>query len=238
MLTILRSALATGALSCLALLAGCAGTFEGGAPGPAVDAPAWRSGDRWVYRGSEGFRQPLTWQETHTVTAAAPDRATVVVDYDGQVHGSRTELWGRPGDLLQGALMDIETRRFATPVREFDFPLAQGRSWNQWVENVNEATGRRGQINRYVSVGGWDRVTTPAGTFDAIRMRVLLQLDDDEFWRDRTHCNYLIWYAPAVGAPVREEKDAYYLEKGNKMDTEAVRAQHTVIELVSFTRGG
>ena len=48
----------------------------------------------------------------------------------------------------------------------------------------------------------------------------------------------MIWYAPAVGAAVREEKDAEYLERGDRMDGQsAVRAQHTLLELVSYTPG-
>ena len=65
-------------------------------------------------------------------------------------------------------------------------------------------------------VGGWEKVSTPAGAFDAIRMRVLMRLDDEEFWRYPTTCNYLVWYAPAVGAPVREEKEAEYYERGEE----------------------
>jgi len=220
-----------------ALVGGCAG-FGAGQPGPPAPAPTLHAGDRWVYRGREGFREPVLWEETHTVTAAQPDATTIRVDYSGQVHGSRTEQWGRSGELLVGALMDIETRRFDTPVREYAFPLTPGASWNQWVENLNETTGKRGQINRYARVEGWEKVSTPAGSFDAIRMRVFMQLDDEEFWRQATHCDYLVWYAPAVGAPVREQKNSYYFEKGDLRDTAYVRSQYTTIELVSFTRGG
>jgi len=81
-------------------------------------------------------------------------------------------------------------------------------------------------------------VTTPAGVFDAIRLRVLMRLDDEEFWRYATTCNYLIWYAPAVGAAVREEKEAEYYERGDSRDgVGAIRAQHTVLELTSFSPG-
>jgi len=234
----LRTIIAAVTLVGAASLTGCAGTFEPGAAGPAVDAPNWHTGDRWVYRGQDGFRLPVTWQETHTVTATDNARTTIVVDYDGGVHGSRTEIWGGPGELLQGALMDIETRQFATPLRKLAFPLERGKTWSQWVENYNETTRRRGQINHYVSVGGWEHVATPAGSFDAIRMRVLMRLDDDEFWRFPTTCNYVLWYAPSIGATVREEKDAEYLEKGDAIDSQVIRAQHTLIELVSFSRGG
>ena len=227
-------------LAFVALLAGCA-TLEsaGDRSGRVAEAPTFAVGTRWTYRGSEGFRAPLVWTETHEVTAVEPDGIHVRVTYEGpQVHGSREEILVAPGAVRQGALMDIETRRFGSPLERFRFPLAPGQRWNQWVANFNETTRREGQINRYVQVGGWERVQTPAGVFDAIRMRVLMRLDDEEFWRYPTTCNYVIWWAPAVGAPVREEKDAEYREKGDELDSGgAIRAQHTLLELVTFTPG-
>jgi hypothetical protein len=224
-------------VSALALLLAACATLEGGAPGPPASAPAFKPGDRWVYRGREGFRLPVVWEETHEVTGVGRD-IRVRVSYSGGVTGDRTELLAGPGLLQVGSVMDIETRRFAEPLRRYAFPLTPGEAWNQWVANTNETAKRSGQINRYVRVGGWEKVTTPAGTFDAIRLRVLMQLDDEEFWRGPTMCNYLVWYAPAVGAPVREEKEAQYYEKGDRFDgMNVVRSQHTLIELVAFSRG-
>jgi hypothetical protein len=226
-------------VAAVALLAGCA-TLDspGDISGRVAAAPTFTVGMRWTYRGREGFRAPLVWDETHEVTAVGPDGIHVRVTYEGpQVHGTREEILASPGLVKQGALMDIETRRFATPVERFRFPLAAGATWNPWVTNYNEMTRREGQINRYVQVGGWERVATPAGTFDAIRMRVLMRLDDEEFWRYPTMCNYVIWFAPAVGAPVREEKDAEYREKGEELEGGgAIRAQHTLLELTSYTK--
>ena len=225
-------ALATGVL-----LQGCATTEFTGTSGPPAAAPTFKVGDTWTYHGREGFRAPTEWEETHEVTAVGPEGITVRVTYSGDtVSGSRTEVWSAPGSLRVGALMDIETRRFATPVTFYAYPLATGATWNEWVDNFNESTKREGRINRYTRVGGWEKMSTPAGTLDVIRLRVLMRLDDDEFWRDNTTCNYLIWYAPALGTTVREERDAEYLEKGNRMDTSVVRAQHTVLQLVAFKR--
>lgn len=233
----LRTHCTRAALAAFSLLVVACATMEGGAPGPAAAAPSLKAGDRWVYRGREGFRAPTVWEETHEVTAAAPGNITVRVTYSGGVHGDRTEQLAAPGLVQVGELMDIETRRFGEPLRRFAFPLTPGENWNQWVDNLNETTQRRGRINRYAQVGGWEQVTTPAGTFDAIRVRVFMTLDDEEFWRTATRCNYLIWYAPSVGAPVREEKEAEYLEKGDRMDSAPVRAQHTLLELVAYSRG-
>ena len=66
-----------------------------------------------------------------------------------------------------------------------------------------------------------------------------MRLDDEEFWRGPTQCNYLIFYSPAVGAMVRAEKDAEYWEKSDRRDgIGAIRAQHALLELESYSRGG
>ena len=221
-------------------LAACAATDQrGDTSGPVAEAPKFGVGARWTYRGREGFRWPVVWDETHEVTAVKAGGVTVRVTLKGPtVDVVRQETIVAPGMVSQGALMDIETRRFATPLERYRFPLAPGETWNQWVQNYNEANDREGKINRYTRVGGWEKVSTPAGEFDAIRLRVLMRLDDEEFWRYPTTCNYLIWYAPAVGAPVREEKEAEYFERGDQMDGQgAIRAQHTVLELVSYAPG-
>ncbi len=225
----------------LALLgAACATTDSpGDTSGPVAAAPIPKVGARWVYRGREGFRSPLVWEETHEVTNVNADGIVVRVMLKGPyVDIERQEIFAAPGLVRTGALMDIETRRFATPLIRYRFPLAPGATWNQWVDNYNQTSKRTGSINRYVRVGDWEKVRTPAGEFDAIRMRVLMRLDDEEFWRYPTTCNYVIWYAPAVGAPVREEKDAEYMERGDELDgSGAIRAQHTLLELTSYTPG-
>jgi hypothetical protein len=226
--------------ACAVVLTACATTDQkGDTSGAVAAAPNPAVGARWTYRGREGFRWPVVWEETHEVTAAGAGGLTVRVTLKGPtIDIVRQETLVAPGMVSTGALMDVETRRFAMPLERYRFPLAPGETWNQWVTNFNESLRREGRINRYVRVGGWEKVSTPAGEFDAIRMRVFMRLDDEEFWRYPTTCNYLIWYAPAVGAPVREEKEAEYRERGDEMDGQgAVRAQHTVLELVSYAPG-
>jgi hypothetical protein len=136
-----------------------------------------------------------------------------------------------------GALFTDETRRFAVPLKRYAFPLGTGQTWNQWVDQLDESTQREGQINRYVRVAGQTQVTTTAGTFDALELHVVMTLADDEFWRWPTHCNYVVWYAPAVRNTVREKKDAQYLEKGGDLSVIPIRTQYTTLELVSFQPG-
>ena len=63
-----------------------------------------------------------------------------------------------------------------------------------------------------------------------------MQLDDATFWRYGTDCDYLVWYAPSVGAMVKEEKRSSYREKEG-MEGITVPGQHATVELISFSRG-
>jgi len=228
----------------VAMLAACGGLESAGSGSPAADAPTFRVGDKWVYRVTDGFRTPLRWDETHEVIGVAPGAITVRVTETGpNARGARTEVWATPGLLQTGPVFDEETRRFTVPVKIYDFPMSPGQRWNQWADNQwgDRAAGnafRSGQINRYVTVGEWTKVPTPAGTYDALALRVLMRLDDGEFWRWPTTCNYLVYYAPAVGAMVRAEKRAEYWEKGDRRDgVGAIQTQHATLELVSYAPG-
>ena len=219
------------------MLAGCA-DFPLSTSGPAVNAPEYRVGDRWVYRGQDGFLTPVHWEETWEVTAMGAQGIDVRVTQRGpSTDGVRMERWTAPGRVAIGALYENETRRFKGDLDRYAFPLESGKTWNQWLDNYNESARKEGTINRWVTVRGWKAIATPAGTFDAIGLRVYMHLDDEEFWRERTDCSYLVWYAPAVRASVREEKQAQYLEKSGKYDTAPYRTQNAVVELVGFTAG-
>jgi hypothetical protein len=65
----------------------------------------------------------------------------------------------------------------------------------------------------------------------------IVQLDDEEFWRTRTTRRDSIWYAPEVKAPVRESREAEYIEKSGGPDASTVTTESVVIELVSFRPG-
>jgi hypothetical protein len=204
---------------------------------PATPAPAYQVGDRWTYQAQDGFPAKRQWIETEEVMAVDQSGITVRITQKGDgISNVRTEEWSAPGQVRVGALFDHETRHFDAPLQRFDFPLVSGERWNQRVRNSDETTKTRGTINRYVRVGGWEKISTPAGTFDAIKLGVVTNLDDGEFWRWPTTTTDSVWYAPAVHNVVREERDADYVEK-SVGDGATVRTQHALLQLSEFTSG-
>jgi len=217
------------------LAAGCVSV--GGAAGPAAAAPTYRLGDRWVYRCADGYRLPVEWTETHEVTAVDASGIAVRVTGQGGVNFERVELLASPGVVKTGAAYDPdETRTFDPPMTRFDFPITPGTNWSQQLRNVNPQNQLLSNVGRFVKVGGYETVITPAGTFNAITMRTLMSVDDNNPFRWPTQCNYVTWWAEAPGNVVRMTKYATYRERGDGIDAIEIRAQNTTIELASYSR--
>lgn len=209
----------------------------GGAAGPPLPAPSWRVGDRWAYRCSDGFRVPVVWEETHEVTAADAAGITVRIVAQGDVNFTRTEMLASPGVVRVGAAYDpAETRNFEAPMVRFQFPLTPNTDWRQNLRNLDPANGLVSTIGRFVQVGGYEQVTVAAGSFNAITMRTLMSVDDNNPFRWPVQANYMTWWAEEAGNVVRMTKTATYRERGDGRDAMEIRAQNTTIELVSFRR--
>ena len=87
-----------------------------------------------------------------------------------------------------------------------------------------------------MKVGGYETVTVPAGTFNAITMRTMMSVDDNNPFRFPTQCDYVTWWAEVAGNIVRMTKYSTYRERGDSLDGGQIRAQNTTIELASYSR--
>jgi hypothetical protein len=213
------------------------GALMAAANAQSAPAPVMKVGDRWVYNVVSGIGlQNMSYEETREVTAVEGGGYTVKVT--GRTAGgadfSRMEEFSAPGMLRSGTLCLDEMRRYPTPLQRVAFPIAPGQRSAKWV-NVVAENGNKGQINYSFQTRSWEKVTVPAGTFDAIRVDVLMILDDATAFRNGTNCNFTYWYSPAVRGPVRERRSAQYT------DTDAFMGTHRVLsasyELASFTPG-
>ncbi len=219
-----------------AALSGCVSV--GGAAGPPVPAPVYKVGDRWVYDCRDGFRVPVVWEETHEVTAVDATGIAVRITARGEtVNFERVELLASPGVVKIGAAYDpAETRTFEPPMQRFQFPLTPNAQWTQNLRNRDPHNQLMSSINRFVRVGGFESVSVPAGTFNAITMRTIMSVDDSNPFRWPTDANYMTWWDERVGNVVRMTKSAEYRERGDGRNAITIRSQNTTIELASYRR--
>jgi hypothetical protein len=221
-------------LAAPALLAACA-SAPVGAP---VAAPRLIVGDHWQYRVIDNMRRGAISQLDAEVVGVAGGVATlkfVRVDDDGRRTEWADEIDGG-GGLRAGILGDVGPRRFSPAASLFAFPLEQGKTWRQTVPTLRSDTGLRDAILVYGDVKGRAQVSVPAGSFDAVHIYRVLDLDDGQPWRTRTTRRDQIWYAPEVKGAVREAREATYAEPGDSGATQ-VYTERTVTELVAFRPG-
>jgi len=164
---------------------------------PAAQAPTWGVGDSWIFRGTAN--RPGTF----TVTTVDADAYSVREDNDGRsslVRISRT----------------LEIEPPYSHRTYFMWPLRVGATWSYQFHG-DTFTGS----DRY-TVTTYERVTVPAGTFDAFRIAVRECATE----RPSVCVGLTIWYAPTVKWYVKVAMD----HSGNWV--EAMRGK--TVELLSY----
>jgi hypothetical protein len=222
----------------LAVALVAAGGVATAAHAQSTPAPKLNVGDKWVYNVKSGIGlTTATYPETREVIALSGNGGKIKVTgktVDGKDF-TRIDEFSAPGTLKSGALCADEVYRFPTPLQRVSFPVAPGQRSSKWVDVVAEPAGTKGQINYFFRTRSWDKQTVPAGSFDAIRVDVLMVLDDSTPFRTATNCNFTYWYSPAVRGTVREQRWAQYTQIGDIQGRMPVL--NAFYELASFTPG-
>ncbi|MEP6942433.1 MAG: hypothetical protein ABI981_05830 [Betaproteobacteria bacterium] len=218
------------------LLAGCqtANTIP---PGAAVGAPRLVVGDHWQYKITDNLRRGAVTMLDVEVASIAGAVATLRETFDGPYGRSEeNEEVDANGWLVVGSLKNETLRRFPVPVKLYDFPLEQGKTWRQVIPTISPETQLPAQILVYGTVQGTRPVTVAAGSFEPVYVYRILQLDDDQFFRSRTERRDSVWYGADVKAPVRELHDASYTLYDGQ-ESAPVRTENTTRDLISFRPG-
>src|SRR5437773_214709 len=147
----------------------------------------------------------------------------------------------RSAALRRRRSLGISRYRWPSPGRDDSARRASGRdqrsSWRQAIDTFRNDIQLKGQIRVYGQVQGRAPVTVPAGSYDAVAIYRIVQLDDEQFWRSATTWRDSVRYAPEVKGVVREVRDAEYVELHGGPDMATIRTEYTTTELVSFTPG-
>lgn len=153
--------------------------------------PTWRAGDRFSFLRGGQQRLDLT-------VAAATREGYTLVDASGNRLRRGLDLsnigeWPPEGDEALHELTPPDVR--------FHWPLWVGKRWRcRYVDRT--AGGEALEIETSYAVEDVDTVTTPAGTFEALRIVRTSRLHrQGGLFLDRIN---VIWYAPEPGLEVRQ----------------------------------
>jgi len=216
----------------LLALAGCASEPVG----EGIAAPQLVVGDHWQYRVTDNLRRGIESQLDVEVLQVSGQAALIhFVHSDAKGWSEWFEESDGNGGLHAGSLHNEPPRPFNPPARLLEFPLDRGKTWRQVINTVRQDTELDDHILIYGRVDTPGTTTVPAGSFNAVYVYRVLQLDDEEFWRTRTLRRDAIWYAAEVKAAVRETRDASYIERDAPDPT--IRTESILLELESFRPG-
>lgn len=164
--------------------------------------PDIRAGDRWSYRVTDKFTN-LVQSVSVEVTSVTENRIHARILQPSHETAGLTGVWDRDWNpLVQGA---IEYKPFYPTLQ---FPLEPGKRWRGVGQWYNGSGTLRHDVTSQVT--GWERVTVPAGTFDAVRIVVrggLSETGSINYYAQSGSISSVIWYAPSIGQIVKKEID-------------------------------
>ncbi len=107
------------------------------------------------------------------------------------------------------------------------------------VSATNPATGQRNSVRVDGDVVGSERLTTPAGAFDTIRVKRRVYAGDWVSFKNETNIEETDWFTPALGLAVKTDRKSGYYDQQRCATRGActlTRGDWFVYELVSSSR--
>lgn len=173
-----------------------------------VEKPDLRVGDAWEYRKPYSGKNE-TWVikeiKDGNVYVSKPNdcgRDTLVYTTEWAVVG----FCGQKD--IRGGIMP---QTYRDPFQLMPFPVSEGQSWSLKYRSLGGYT----RYNEGKALG-WEKVTVPAGTFEALKVQVITQ------GLGGTNINSIRWYSPEVN---------------NFIKSISTTEGHNDFELVSYKRG-
>ena len=188
-------------IASLLLVAGCASYPPAPAPMASVPAPRLNGSERWVYEQINPYNNLRVRTLTDTVEVNPAGGFTVVSRSDRPGDPVKMQTVPQPWSV-SAERAGATWHRYAPALTVIPFPIAPD---SHWLETLT-ATDEHGEARRQQTWGralGWERVSTPAGEFVALRIERNRNLGDrDNTWFD-TEVRETLWYAPTVKRWVR-----------------------------------
>ncbi len=204
------------------LLAGCAGEVGIPVAGPALSVlantppvpPA--AGDTAVYRVTNAYRREVIGEVHYRVESTSGGQILVAVTPGTPLLGPpRTEVYTPEGNWLRHPVTNhdqLVEYEFAPLYPAYPLPLDFEKSWSLRVAATNPASGRRVSVRVDGRVLGGERIVTPAGAFDTIKIGRTVYAGDRDGPILETTITETDWYAPALGRAVRAESRSQWLD--------------------------
>ena len=209
------------------------------AQGP-VSTPAAKVGDYWEYAVRDGYTRIPRGIYRYEVTSADAERVVVALTTEGQQLD--TLVYGAGWNGRELPVTDLQRFRYEPSLPAYAYPLEPGKTWKSVVSSTDVATGKRYRTYVYGKVVGWERVTVPAGAFDALKVQRQVFAGNMEGHQTQEEITETDWYAPSVRRAVLTQTSSQHFDNsrgggdGGGEYPLLIRGDWLIGELVAYSR--
>ncbi|MGD0230626.1 MAG: hypothetical protein ABSC19_09735 [Syntrophorhabdales bacterium] len=163
------------------------------------DSPDVHKGDRWSWQHTNGLANEKDFTRIEDVVEISVNEIRTRVRVKGKPDSgisTYTREWNP---------VDVISAQYNPYLKELTFPLSVGKKWDGSADKMLFSNGKHGKFFFKGEIVAFEKVTVPAGTFDAYRINVVLDATgtDEDVNIGNTVETY--WYAPSVKRYVKLE---------------------------------
>ena len=185
-----------------------------------TETPQYKIGDTWTYTSTNLSNNTRISTYTDTVKKIDGD---VVFFQKVNKRGIESEML----TTLEGNVISVAGNTVTPYFPTFSFPMNTSKKWEKDYETTHTSDGAKTAGTLKAEVISYEKVTVPAGTFDAFKTEyyAFYQRVDGTSRHGKFINTY--WYAPSAKRFVKEEATSFSA-RGSLMD-------HTLTQLEEFT---
>lgn len=193
------------------------------------------TGDEWTYEELNGYNRERQAGIRYVVEQADPPR--LLVEVDGKplsgLRSGQFEAYAAPWVVSRDTVYDRDNR-YDAPLPVLPARLEPGvrEAWQSMVTTDPKERPRRWHVQ--IDTLGYERVTVPAGEFEALRVRRLIKFEHPDFFRTQSERVEHLWFVPEVKRWVKREWRGQYMPKLRSRHP-LLREDWIVWELSRFT---
>jgi WD40 repeat protein len=191
---------------------------------PSAESPQNKPGDTYLFESVYPDHPTLSSRTERQVLSAGQGAMVVAFkDMKSKNGKARTHEFTPEWNLIRSHNADGSSLEYSPPLKYFAFPLYPGKTWQHTSTEHNTKTGAVREHAVSATVGDWEEVTVPAGTFRAIKITLHIEVLNQATAQKSTGVD-VSWYAPALRRSVKTESTGTSLEgKPDRHTTQLVQ---------------
>jgi clan AA aspartic protease (TIGR02281 family) len=174
-------------------------------PVASVGIPNTQLGDTYIIEYQYPDNLKPSYSTERKVVSVGEGKLTVATrTVKSKTGKARTLQFTSEWNLLSSRNPDGSGFDYSPPLQYFAFPLYPGKTWQQRSRETNMQTGAVREHTLSATVGEWEDISVPAGTFRALKITLQTELLDPSTGATSTGTD-ISWYAPNMRRSVRSE---------------------------------